>query len=545
VKFGKFELKGAKGVLLAHSQKVKSGVIKKGTRLNTNHLSQLSAAGFDTIVGARLEPGDISEDNAASALATALGGTGLIVANAKTGRANLHAAADGIAIIDHDRIHRINMLDERITVATLRPYTAIVPRQLIATVKIISYAVPEFILERTIEVATRSGPAISVASFKSKRAALLMTRTGEKDDKLLAKGKRVTAERLARFGQGLETARTVTHEEGEVASALKDLTAQGHELIMVLSASAIVDRADVVPKALEDAGGRIVQFGMPVDPGNLLLLGTMGKAHVVGIPGCARSPSLNGFDWVLERLHADLKVGTRDISRMGVGGLLKEIPSRPEPRDQIAPSQKTSAALKVQILILAAGQSRRMGPKNKLLEDLAGKPVIAHVADAAQASRASGITVVTGYEHDKIEDALKARGHTFVNNPGYALGLSSSLKTGIANLPEHIDGALICLGDMPFVTSDEIDQVIDAFRAAGPGTICLPTVHGKSGNPVLLPRSLFSELLDLEGDVGAKGVVEQHPDAIVRVDLNSQSALVDIDTEEMLEEAKNHPAPSE
>lgn len=540
MKFGTYRLSKSEGLILAHGQRVGMGLIKKGTHLTEEHIGQLEAAGITEVMAAELEAGDVAEDIAAAALAKALAGPGVDLSKASTGRANLHSGTDGLALIDHDRIHRINMLDERMTVATLRPYTALVPRQLLATVKVISYAVPEFILERTIEVAERSGPCIDVASYNPKRAALILTKNSPADEKLLNKGEQATRERLARFDDKIALAETLTHGVEDLAAGLSKLDTDEIDLVFILSASAIVDRSDIVPSALKSAGGHITQLGMPVDPGNLLMLGTLGNADVVGIPGCARSTALNGFDWVLERLHAGLKVGTRDISRMGVGGLLKEIPSRPQLRDETSIATKDGEKpLNIQALVLAAGQSRRMGRKNKLLQDLSGKPVVAHVADAALTSGVKGVTIVTGHQKKSVEKALGDRALTFVNNPSFASGLSSSLRMGIASLPEETDGALICLGDMPFVSSEDLGEIIKAFEAAGPGSICIPTVHGKSGNPVLLPRSLFAEVLSLEGDVGAKGVIETHSESIVRVDLSSQAALTDIDTEAMLEEARN------
>ena len=135
--------------------------------------------------------------------------------------------------------------------------------------------------------------------------------------------------------------------------------------MLVAGASAIVDRRDVIPAAIERRGGTIEHFGMPVDPGNLLLLGRLGEVPVLGLPGCARSPKVNGFDWVLQRLLAGLPVGAEDIMRMGAGGLLAEIPRGPyrvpAPAARRKPVAQPPQRPAIAALILAAGQSRRMG----------------------------------------------------------------------------------------------------------------------------------------------------------------------------------------
>jgi molybdenum cofactor cytidylyltransferase len=123
----------------------------------------------------------------------------------------------------------------------------------------------------------------------------------------------------------------VAHRTGAVAEAL---AASHSDLVLILTGSATSDISDVVPSAIGEAGGAVERFGMPVDPGNLLVLGRIGARPVIGLPGCARSPALNGADWVLERVACGVAVTSADIAAMGVGGLLKEIPTRPQPRDR-------------------------------------------------------------------------------------------------------------------------------------------------------------------------------------------------------------------
>lgn len=528
--FGDTPLSEAAGTILAHSLKIKSGVIKKGTRLTDANLTSLKEAGYNEIVVARLEPGDIPEDEAAARLARALCGYGLARADASTGRANIHSARDGVLLIDYDRINRINILDERITVATLEPFAAMSPRQLAATVKIIPYAVPEFVLNQAMEITKNTTPVLRVKDFRKKKIALVMSRLSDGDNKLLEKGKRATAERLARFGSSIDSEITVSHTVKEIAKALVELSAGNPDLILVLGATAIADRSDVVPSAVTEAGGKIEQFGMPVDPGNLLLLGQIGEIKVVGIPGCARSPKLNGFDWVLERLHADLTITSRDIARMGVGGLLKEIPSRPQPREADKSNAKKKSNRKVYGLILAAGQSRRMGKDNKLLSTLGEKPLIKHVADALTATSVEGVYVVTGHESTKIEKELSGKLIQFVHNPLFASGLSSTLKKGVAALPEDADGVLVCLGDMPLTGSEVLEALINTFNEAPSESICIPTFEGKNGNPVLWPRSCFSEIMELEGDVGARALIGLHADIVEHVPVDNPSIFIDVDT---------------
>ncbi|MDX5366272.1 MAG: NTP transferase domain-containing protein, partial [Alphaproteobacteria bacterium] len=313
-----------------------------------------------------------------------------------------------------------------------------------------------------------------------------------------------------------------------VADAVRSLLKDGLSPILVFGASATVDRRDVVPSGIVLAGGDILHFGMPVDPGNLLLLARHGETPVIGLPGCARSPKLNGFDWVLARLAAGLEVTPKDIMGMGLGGLLKEIPTRPQPREggSTAPSAPRIAAL-----VLAAGKSSRMQGPNKLLMDVGDKPMVAHIVDAALESSAGPVIVVTGNAEAEVRAALAGRAVTFVHNPDYAEGLSTSLRAGLGALPEETDGALVCLGDMPDIRAAHLDRLIAAFDPEEGRTICVPTVAGKRGNPVLWGRDWFAAMMDVKGDTGAKHLIGENEDAVCEVPMPDDAALRDIDTQ--------------
>src|ERR1700736_4630015 len=176
---------------------------------------------------------------------------------------------------------------------------------------------------------------------------------------------------------------------------------------------------------------------MPVDPGNLLLIGSAGGVPVLGAPGCARSPVENGFDWVWMRLLAGLKVTRTELMSMGVGGLLMEIVTRPQPRESLAADSNRNVAA----IILAAGRSTRMGGPNKLLAELGGKPLVRIVTEQALASKAQSVVVVTGHQADEVQKALQGLKVTFAHNPDFAEGLAGSVKTGIAAVPADADGA--------------------------------------------------------------------------------------------------------
>jgi molybdenum cofactor cytidylyltransferase len=338
MKFGTLPLRDAEGAVLAHSVRLPDGTLKKGALLGATEIRRLEAAGIHSIVAALLDGADVSEDAAAARIATALAGAEVDIGRATTGRVNLHARQAGLLCLDAARIHAANRVHEGLTIATLLPDAPVDEGQMLATIKIIPYAVPVAALDEVI-AALGAPPALRVAPWRGVRAALLMTRLPATSEAVLSKMRGAVLGRLGPLGGTLVAEQVVPHEEAALAQALRTLAgkADAPQLLLVSGVAATVDRGDVVPAAVLAAGGRVVHAGMPVDPGNLLVLGELpvaaGACPVIGIPTCARSPKLNGFDFVLRRHAAGEAVSREDIMAMGVGGLLTEIETRPMLRD--------------------------------------------------------------------------------------------------------------------------------------------------------------------------------------------------------------------
>lgn len=329
--FGEVPVGEASGAILAHSEELPAGRLRKGLILGAAELAALRAAGRRVVTVARLDAGDVGEDAAAARLAAALvpdpAGQGLTLGAAFTGRVNLNAAGPGVVELDAPAIHRLNLVDPSITLATLPPLHRVAAGQLVGTVKIISYAVAEAALAAACAAARG---AIRVRPVVLQSAGLILTDIAASDPKLAAKGRRAIDARLRALGMRLAAVETVPHQTAPIAAALRDLPG---DMALILTGSATSDLHDTAPEAVRKAGGEVFRFGMPVDPGNLLFHGRLGGRPVIGLPGCARSPALNGADWVLERYACGLAVSDADIAGMGVGGLLKEIPIRPQRRE--------------------------------------------------------------------------------------------------------------------------------------------------------------------------------------------------------------------
>lgn len=333
MRFGPIPLDQALGAILAHSHPGAEGRLRKGRILTADDLAILAAEGATEVVVACLDPGDLDENTAATRLAAALvpdpAGQGLEASVAFTGRVNLNATGPGVVQVDAAAVLALNRVDPAITLATLPPLCRVGVGTLVGTVKIIAYGVAETAVQTAMRAAEA---ALSVAPVVMQSAGLILTEVPGQDPKITAKGQKVTEARLAALGMTLAGVKVVAHDEAAIAAALADLPG---DMALILTGSATSDLYDTAPQAVRLAGGQVLRFGMPVDPGNLLFLGDLQGRPVVGLPGCARSPALNGADWVLERLACGQTVTDDDIAAMGVGGLLKEIPIRPQLREPL------------------------------------------------------------------------------------------------------------------------------------------------------------------------------------------------------------------
>ena len=541
--FGEIPNEEAEGLILAHSVRLSGDAFKKGRVLSPEDIKLLAANGIARVSGARLEADDMGEDEAALALAKALSGPDLALGKAFTGRCNLFATARGLIVPDQERIDRINLVDEGMTIGTLAPYSQVEPGQMVATVKVIPFALPRETVETCLFIAHQGSAALRFAPFRGRRVGFVQTRLPGTKESVLDSTTGTLLGRLAILEGELVSEIRCAHQSGEIADAVARLVALECDMILIAGASAIVDRRDIVPSGITAAGGEIDHFGMPVDPGNLLLIAHLGEIDVLGLPGCARSLKLNGFDWVLRRRFADIPVTRRDIMTMGAGGLLMEIPSRPLPRAFASPKDPTASRNeetstpgpdKIAAIVLAAGQSRRMGEINKLLVEVDGVAMVTRAADAALDSGVDPVIVVTGHEHEQVEAALTGRAVQIIHNPDFAEGMSTSLRAGLSALPGDTGAAVICLGDMPHIDAGLISRLVEAFDPAAGRAICVPTYKGKRGNPVLWSARYFGEMRRLAGDVGARHLIGEHSDAVHEVECGDAAVTFDVDTPEAL-----------
>ena len=337
MKFGPVPLSEAKGKILGHNIAGANGqrLLRKGKPLTEEDLEKLQMLGRSSVYVAEIEPEDVEENKAAQRVAEAICGSGLQITGTASGRANLLADAVGILRIDVDRLAKINDCSG-ITLATLTAHTPVHRRQIVATVKIIPYAVSESTVREVEAISIGGGPIVRLDALPSRSVGMILSGSTSIHEKLISDFAPLR-DRIERLGSSVTRTDFVAlddeSDEAALASMLKKQLTTGIGMILLAGETAIMDKHDILPRAVERAGGHVESVGAPVDPGNLLMVAYIGDVPIVGAPGCARSRKTNIVDWILPRLLAGDKLTRRDIVGLGHGGLLQDVLERGMPRD--------------------------------------------------------------------------------------------------------------------------------------------------------------------------------------------------------------------
>ena len=506
---------------LAHSVAPHTGKLAKGHLLTTADVEVCIDAGHHTLVVFKLDPEDCDENTAAAHIAGHLSGAGCTPAPAKNGRVDITADADGVFLVHQDLI-KYNLISEEITVATLADFSAVQKGDIICTVKIIPYAVPQDVLRQI-----QSLPhVLTVKAFTPFTAQLIDT-----DEERATKTQLVTEKRLQRYGAEISAAIVCPHETAHLANHITAFAASQDNVLLIAGKAAVSDRRDTVPAAIVAAGGSVVHLGMPMDPGNLMLVGDIGGKPVIGLPGCARSPAENGVDRILAAIAAGIPLDTARIAQFGQGGLIKTSAKRLRHEHMVYADMTAHTPLAI---ILAAGKSSRSGTTNKLLGKMDSGTTVLEQSVRIFLDAGIEVILITGKDHHAVETVIPASIRR-IHNAEYASGMASSIKAGMAGLPGDHDAVFIGLGDMPFVAPETLKKLTTAAQAYTDG-IFIPTFNGKRGNPVLWAKNSVELLANTIGDKGGKAIIAAHPELVIEVAVDDAGILIDLDTPQALEQ---------
>ena len=527
------------GLVLAQTYNLTSKTISKGTFITNEIVDYLKMENVQTILCAVPEEGDIHEDEAAEAISNAIDKNQIYAEKASTGRVNFKSQSLCLVRYERDLLREVNLVNESIAFSIVEHNQLIAENDLIATLKIIPFFTKKKYVDQVIKILAKN-KLFKIHSLKKKEVTLIQTCFEWQKKSIFTATSNVTRGRLEALGCLLKKETLIPHDYESLCLEIETSIDSGAQLLLISGASAISDRSDIIPKAILSEGGEIIQYGLAVDPGNLLLIGKIGNTTIIGMPGCARSPKLNGFDWVLQLLIADIPINKEELADMGAGGLLMEIASRPLPRALAKSVYKREK--KVMGVVLAAGNSTRMGKHNKLLKNIGDASLVRNTVIEMLKSDLDSCSIVLGYQSDKVAAAIKDLKINLILNPFWEEGQASSLKAALNTLDTSYSDLLVMLGDLPGVSSKHINKIIEEHLLADnrKSKITIPSFKGQKGNPVIWGRSFFPDLSNLKGDVGGRALFGEHPAAINLIELDDKAVVTDTNTPEDFEKFLNN-----
>lgn len=500
--------------------------LSKGTLLNAKHIDMLLQAGVDSVMVAVLETDDVLENVAVERLALLFRDSGVGVESSRQGRCNLYALHRGVLDYDVSLIHRLNALDWRVGMA-IEHGGVVEAGTVFASIKVIPYAVPRTVLDAW-ESALKSERGVEIYPLHRRHVALVVSQSSEQASSI-QRIVDVHRSRIEGLGSQIDRVYRCEHTVESIAQSLQSMVMEVWDLVLFYGETAVVDIDDVLPLAIRSVGGEVERVGMPVEPGNMLLLGSIQKRPIVGVPRCAQHIQQSGLDLVLARALSGAPLSSLDIARLGVGGYLKRNDSPIVPKER----RHTIGAV-----VLMAGLSSRMKGANKLSMSIP-KPdgdgnttVSVQTVQRVLSAGYAPVVVVTGYQEREIRALLQGLPVRFVHNPAFADGMGTSIAKAFSVLSGW-DAGLLALGDMPFVSPTILKEMYQRSTEY-PEHIVVPMHKARRGHPIIFPSALFAELQQCTGDVGARSVLQNHQDIIERVNVSDMSIFWDVDTEDLL-----------
>lgn len=516
----------SQGYILFHSVFINKGRIRKGKIINANDIKLMSASGIEELYVGSMEKGEIDENSASRIIGQAILSDNFSMSPTFSGKTNITSKYDGLFEIKENNVRKLNEISSNIAISSLNNHDIVYRGDHVLSVKSISYAIKYSDVNNIVSFLSNEN-LINLKEFKPLKFGIIYSHSINEKNTLIAKTKKSIETRIRDYNSSIMFECTTNHDFNSLKESIKKLSLMDLDVVLLFLSSSVSDYNDIVPQIIIQLGGKITSFGMPVDPGNLTLSATLGKTNLIAAAGSARSDALNGLDWHLNCLHAGVVVNEKMVNSLGVGGLLKDIDFAIK-RKKISKTIMTKKA-NIAAVVLSAGQSKRMGEKNKLLLKVNGKSIIKNYIDNITKSNISEVIVVTGHESEDIMLELKNYNLKFVFNEKYKDGLSTSLRAGIKSLGKKIDAVMICLPDMPLIGIYEINKLIEFYNPSIGNEICIATSNQQRGNPVLWDKSYFNELMNIKGDKGGRDLLSNFLDKSVEVDLGEAVAF-DIDT---------------
>lgn len=512
MKIQEFSTEKAEGVILMHDVHVEDRLLPRGYQLNKNDLLFLNAVGVHYISGIKLEPGDISADNALNSIVAKICGHNVAYTLPENGNCKIVAAGNGVLIASEERLAKLNRMCGQIILNTVAPYKNIKKGEVIGELTVSTPIIEKDRINEMVIRLSGNEPLLAISAKQQKEAAVIYTRMQNEDEENLhfTAIVRKLVKNLAELGINFTAEYNAPHTVEDIADTVQTAL-KFAQLVFIVPALPSSHKMDTLPSALNSLVDDIICSGIPHNGCNDLLIATKRSSKIIGIPFNYDTVNSPLADKYIKMAVTKETLNQSDFSRPETPVMLKGELSEAEKGRLMTDTGKVAREARIAAVILAAGTGSR-ARCNKLMVEVSGQPLFMKIVTAALKSKASPVFVVTGYQAEKIEKQLENIDVNILHNYEYATGVKTSIRLGLRSVPSYCDGAVLLPADMPNISAEYIDTMIDNFDIGQERQLLVTTDGIQKHNPVVWSRELYADADLVPENADMRQVFIEHSD---------------------------------
>ncbi len=527
-----FLLSDAKDKYLCAEYTVSGKILPRGHKLTAEDIKALKSLGLKNIFAAEFEEGDVNAATALEIIATRLCGENLGFVTAENGLCKIASQKQGVLCVEEERVLKFNRLFPELILNTHRSWKRVGEQEIVAELELLSPAMAQKDIDKIILHLSGNLPMLNIATNYPKKTAFIYPNL----QKNAAETEHFTNQvaelirTLAPLNLEFSGEYQSSYEVEDLSSTIEMAEKEGYEIIFIVSPIQNVSTFDVIPQAMTHYVDELVLAGLPSVGGSDLYIGTKRSARIISLPyDFAVTNSEEHYQNICKAIVLE-KCHSFDFEHKENIHLPPNLTLTEDEQQHIiaaAPSSSSSKNANIAVVILAAGSSSR-AKCNKLLKEYDGAPVFMKAVQAALASKASPIYLISGYQHEDLEEYLQDIDINIVYNSDYRSGIKTSIRLGLSLVPNSCQGAVLLPADMPNIKASDINKLIDKFNPNLEKQVIMYSYKDVKKNPILWSKSLFSEADLVPENVATRGAFIEHTDYTTLIKTTKENILWDV-----------------
>ena len=542
MKYGEFKINQSEGVILCSDIALGGFFLPKGHKITQEDIALFKGFDIYSVFGVLFEDGDVDFRTAQQQIAAQICGSGLGYANDSGGICQIVAAYDGVFTVDDVRLDKFNGFNDNIVLNVIKSYTAVKSGDIVAELEIIPPLITEKDVDDMMFRLSGNDNLLSVSKTNEKKAVLLYPHllNDEAENKHFTSVVMKLVTNLGDAGLVFEREVNSRYNKDAVADSLFDAYTLGADVVFVLSPLKSIGRNDIIASAVNAAVDEIVNFSVPVVSASELILAQKNNTKVIVVPFAYDLVDSSEIDRLMKRAIFSEYLSEAMFVRKHSGYITSGLVADEQMNKHLIMPKGQSSAGKadIGIVVLAAGQGRRAGLNKLMTEGKDGLPLFLRAVNAAIASKARPVFVVTGYRHEELEEWLDKLDVNVLYNPAYASGIRTSIAMGLKSVPSSCDGAILLPADMPNIEAADLNKLIAKFDKTSDKQVCLLAHKGVKSNPVLWSKSLYDQADIVPENAAMRAVFVEHADYTKVTEIKDAKKLRDVNFPNDVEEFK-------